>query len=79
MRTRRFDPGKIEPADQRRLELLDNYTLAFKVATDDAYRLLLKRRQSFSREKDVLPEKTVVQAFIDVLAEMNTALEELFE
>lgn len=49
--------------------------IAFKVNRQDAYKLVLSRRQPFAEQDETtLPEITVVQAFVAVLGQMEEAL-----
>lgn len=56
------------------VDLVDDNNIAFKLASDDTQRLVIRRRQPFSKEKDVVPETSVIEAFVSVLAEMGATL-----
>ena len=54
----------------------DPNTIAFKVQREDDYRLLLKRSQAFAKASEVvMPELSIVQAFVDIVAQMATFLQ----
>src|SRR5688572_10265709 len=53
----------------------DHLTIYFKVNAQDRYRLALHRPQSFiPKAPRVIPERNVVEAFVSVLAQMETVL-----
>lgn len=49
--------------------------IAFRVNKNDCYRLLLRRNQPFAYKRDPARELQVVQAFVDIIAQMETELE----
>ena len=50
-------------------------TIEFKVGKKDSYRLRLHRSQPFSQQSGWVIEKTVVETFVEVLREIEPALE----
>lgn len=69
------DETSLSNPDDRLVDLIDENRIAFKISPQDDYRLVLYRKQQFSKESDVVPETTVVRAFVDVVAEMKDAME----
>lgn len=68
-----YDPEPSTRTD-RLVEQINDKAIAFKISTSDSYRLVLQRRQQFSKEADVIPEISIVEAFVDVLAGMGDAI-----
>lgn len=59
---------------QRRVARRDRRSLAFKVDGSDTYRLILRRGEKFG-----LPAQRIVEAFVDVLREIEPALSTVYE
>ena len=58
----------------RTVAFINPQTIGFKVNKEDKYRLQFRRDQPFARKKDPALETRVIEAFVDVLREMNEGL-----
>lgn len=69
-------PQAHSPAKGKCVAFANNLcTIEFKVGKKDSYRLRLHRSQPFSQQSGRVIEKTVVEAFVEVLREIEPALE----
>lgn len=61
-------------ASEATVAYLDPQTIGFKVNKSDTYRLKFRRNQPFAKKTDPAREVRVVEAFTNILAEMNDEL-----
>ncbi len=70
------DDSESSSSGQGMTAFRDPCSIAFKAAAQDKYRLVLTRSQPFATATDtIVPEISVVRAFVEIIASMADALE----